>query len=108
MVTIAGTAVRSAVVAASQMQPMLSTARTPVASPASTLATTSATMAKPRVAPASNAYWRRARSIIVRRSCPSWITAGPMMTMKRDGRMQKMSGIVICQAGTCWAFSSAR
>jgi hypothetical protein len=30
----------------------------------------------------------------------TWITAGPMMTMKSDGRMQKMRGIVIF-TGTC-------
>ena len=36
-----------------------------------------------------------------------WMAAGPMMTMNSDGRMQKISGIVIL-TGTCWAFSSAR
>ncbi len=49
MVTTAGTSMRSAAVAANQMQPMASTARTAVLSFASTLATASATSAKPRV-----------------------------------------------------------
>ena len=66
MVTIAGTAVRSAVVAASQMQPTLRTARTAVESLASTLATARATIAKPRVVAARNAYWRSDPSVIAR------------------------------------------
>ena len=35
------------------------------------------------------------------------IAAGPMTAMNRQGRMQKISGMVIL-TGTCWAFSSAR
>ena len=33
--------------------------------------------------------------------------AGPITAMNRQGRMKKISGIVIL-TGTCWAFSSAR
>ena len=64
MVTLAGSPIRSAAVAASQMQPMASTARKAVLSFASTLATASATSAKPRVVAARKPYWRGDRSVI--------------------------------------------
>ena len=64
MVGIAGRCSRSAAVAAIHTQPMPIVARRTVESCASTLATTRATSAKPRVVAARKAYWRGDRSVI--------------------------------------------
>src|SRR5687768_13321642 len=64
MVSPAGSSMRSAAVAASQMHPIASTASTAVLSFASTLANPRATSAKPRVVRARKAYCRGERSVI--------------------------------------------
>ncbi len=97
--------IRSAATAADQMMPIVSRASRPVSSRDQSSGTDRMTSPKMRASDREPGELRVGRPHELKLSM-MLIAAGPITAMKRQGRMQKISGMVIL-TGTCWAFSSA-